>query len=106
MSSVPDRRQRIRKQLGLMIPVRLVDDETQAGIFCQIYDVNRAGLGVITQQMLPIGKIVKLVTLNGDVKFQVVWCEEPKTAEVSFNCGLDLVDGQHDLEKMFDRFFK
>jgi hypothetical protein len=82
----------------LNIPGLFQDAETGLSVFVKIYDVSDNGLGIYSADQLTPGQVIIWITLNGEVRLNVQWCnqEDPEN-HFPFRVGLRCEDPALDL---------
>ncbi len=96
-----ERRTKIRHDVQMVMPVRIVDATSGAAVTCRIEDVSSEGLGVITQASLAPGTRLIFETLDHSYEFEVAWCRGSGPRQ--FKVGLRLAEGGKDLDRLFSR---
>ena len=69
-----NRRKTPRRSVITLLPVSMIDTISQESLCCQVDDVSKDGLGILTDTELEIGRRLMLVTLREQFPFVVTWC--------------------------------
>lgn len=83
------------------LPGKLIDYDRHEPIHAVATDVSRSGLGIMVQVVLRPGQILTLVTGDKNLSLRVVHTYPHLTRVGSFICGLELIEGNHNLESIF-----
>ena len=90
---------KLRNRLNtLNIPGLFQDAQTGLSVFVKIYDISDHGLGIYSADQLTPGQVIIWITLNGEVRLKVQWCnQEDLENDFPFRVGLQCEDPSLDL---------
>jgi|GEM_PF-5831814 len=90
----------------LNIPGLFQDAETMLSVFIKIFDVSDGGLGVFSADHLTPGQELIWITLHGEIRLRVKWCNDQGGEEgFIFRAGLECTDACHDLYAIMQTTF-
>jgi hypothetical protein len=83
------------------LPGKLIDYERHDAIRATAMDVSRNGLGIMVDRLLTPGQILTMVMSGKNLSFKVIHTYPHLTRVGHFICGLELQDGNENLESIF-----
>ena len=100
-----ERRITRRKKLTGLLPGRLSLKNSEMAIHGKPADVSHTGLGLITDEQLEVGALLKLTTPDEVINFKVVWMQPDFGKSDLFRFGLEVISPNRDfdLEAVFEK---
>lgn len=103
LPAILERRLKGRRTLTGLLPGRLSLPDNNANINCKPIDISPHGLGLLTEQIIPVGTILTLTTHNQAIELEIVGSKPDFGKKGLLRYSLVTVNQELNLEEVFEQ---